>query len=1547
MADTIQLRGGTAALWTSTNPILANKEVGIETDTRKVKIGNGVTAWNSLSYLVTFISSVAINGSNHLICTMSDGSTVDAGLVSGSSTQSPQIIDCNTYGGFGNTLNRGTGGAFPSSPVSGDYFGLNGIVHNYNGSAWVPVTIDGYLITTAMWTKAPAIVDGTKSWVILQNYEEGSGDNGLGHQVAVHFTNNQAGGTFVPQVTIQHDYNNGGTLVLVQQYEASMRGHNGPDTSVFTGNSFNILSLDSPVVLGRQIDLSGHAGDWVPTGGTALVVSKSYHGMDGWGNDPQFASDGSYKRFTHSELEYSLSRNIPPIAIDDYCPDYHPLGTVWPTGRKVLIVDTVDLGNSIVTPLSVGQISALVGTPWEGHAGHIAVPLDYGWDFIVPVDGQICFYQSSLQTLRFNGTVWQAKTAAQHYHSHQSGLEGEAAITDNGNGTFNVGSIECWFYKDSSRDDSELVVIDTTNNLTPTDEVTGYVCADYQNTNWIILNSLSSVDFLQYIPYFKVIKRTGSNNMHFQKITHEAHGDLERELQRELECNEYQRVTGTFEAISVDASLNISVSGGAVWVGRRRYTIPAVTTASRQFKCINTGASWSISSNTIPVINNTQYNGVAGAVTLTDTFWTINYLFRGIEDQDHVYSVLGTAEFETSDLAKASTYVATLPELVSAHAMLIGRVIVQKGATTGFICESAYNTVFAASASISDHGMLVGLADDDHTQYHNDTRGDARYVQKNTAITAGSGIKLTYDAKGLVTGVGTFANTDLPAMTNTVGGAVPTPPNDNTKVLRGDGTWGTAASGALGGAGLQYTFDTNVGGNPATGTLRIGNNAITTTTLLHISETDAGGLTTDSILDLLVTPGCWIKLYDRNAPDTNYHWYQTTATFTSTGSPLYDPIPVVWKFGKGTFIQGTSIDSVLELLSPVMTNTTAGSVPTPPNNTTSFLRGDGTFAAPVVSNIYGGNATTLLGSIPYQSNTDTTTLLAPNTTTTKKFLRMTGTGANGAVPAWDTLIAADVPPVTNLAGGNNTTLLGSIPYQSNAGVTTLLSPNTSATKQFLNMTGTGANGAAPAWSALVAADIPAVNNIVGGNTTTLLGSIPYQSGVNTTTLLAPNTTATKKFLRMTGTGANGAIPAWDTLVAADVPAVTNIAGGNNTTLLGAMPYQSNTDTTTQLAPNTTATKKFLTQTGTGTNGAAPGWNVIAAADLPAMTNTVGGAVPTPPNNTTTFLRGDGTFAAVTAGVATPAGSNMSVQYNDASATGGDSNFLWDKTLKILSLLTGYLGQTAAAAPTPVASTLLSYIKDYAGKLLPTYMGPSGVDWSAQSHALFSNVRYVIATGSTASYVGTATLTSTGGSAIAYAAGTTGSIYNTMHKITLSCGTTAGTVTYFRPAAGDMQCYLGNAAGQGGFFFGTRFMLSAMQTGQRIFVGLHPRGTAPTNVDPNTEFNTVGLTCIANSGNWAISMNNGSGTATVTTLSSPAIPVNTTSVIELILFAAPNSANINYRVTDLTTGNVATGTLTTKTPAVNTVIAPMIWFTNNATAAAVTVYVNKIYLETDY
>lgn len=50
MAVKIQLRRGSASNWTSTNPILSDGEVGVESDTGKFKIGDGASSWTALDY---------------------------------------------------------------------------------------------------------------------------------------------------------------------------------------------------------------------------------------------------------------------------------------------------------------------------------------------------------------------------------------------------------------------------------------------------------------------------------------------------------------------------------------------------------------------------------------------------------------------------------------------------------------------------------------------------------------------------------------------------------------------------------------------------------------------------------------------------------------------------------------------------------------------------------------------------------------------------------------------------------------------------------------------------------------------------------------------------------------------------------------------------------------------------------------------------------------------------------------------------------------------------------------------------------------------------------------------------------------------------------------------------------------------------------------------------------------------------------------------------------------------------------------------------------
>lgn len=50
MAVQIQWRRDTAGNWSTNNPLLAQGEIGLETDTMKAKMGNGVDNWNDLAY---------------------------------------------------------------------------------------------------------------------------------------------------------------------------------------------------------------------------------------------------------------------------------------------------------------------------------------------------------------------------------------------------------------------------------------------------------------------------------------------------------------------------------------------------------------------------------------------------------------------------------------------------------------------------------------------------------------------------------------------------------------------------------------------------------------------------------------------------------------------------------------------------------------------------------------------------------------------------------------------------------------------------------------------------------------------------------------------------------------------------------------------------------------------------------------------------------------------------------------------------------------------------------------------------------------------------------------------------------------------------------------------------------------------------------------------------------------------------------------------------------------------------------------------------------
>ena len=123
----IILRRDTASNWTSANPTLSGGEVGVETDTLKMKLGNGSTAWNSLSYYAT-------------------PSIDDVGDVTITSASSGQFLKWNGTAWVNDTIDLGTdtAGSYVSSLVAGTGVTLT----NNSGETATPTIAIGQAVGT-------------------------------------------------------------------------------------------------------------------------------------------------------------------------------------------------------------------------------------------------------------------------------------------------------------------------------------------------------------------------------------------------------------------------------------------------------------------------------------------------------------------------------------------------------------------------------------------------------------------------------------------------------------------------------------------------------------------------------------------------------------------------------------------------------------------------------------------------------------------------------------------------------------------------------------------------------------------------------------------------------------------------------------------------------------------------------------------------------------------------------------------------------------------------------------------------------------------------------------------------------------------------------------------------------------------------------------------------------------------------------------------------------------------------------------------------------
>lgn len=284
---------------------------------------------------------------------------------------------------------------------------------------------------------------------------------------------------------------------------------------------------------------------------------------------------------------------------------------------------------------------------------------------------------------------------------------------------------------------------------------------------------------------------------------------------------------------------------------------------------------------------------------------------------------------------------------------------------------------------------------------------------------------------------------------------------------------------------------------------------------------------------------------------------------------------------------------------------------------------------------------------------------------------------------------------------------------------------------------------------------------------------------------------------------------------------------------------------------------------------------------------------------------------------------------------------------------------ATANPSvPAADNIYFYARKISGRVMPKWMPPTGVDVVIQP-ALFGNkiVTFAPSSGTvgTGSVAFSPAWTSNGTVSHPTPSNTSPAISNQM-KRTRYANVVTTTNQQLGPrfnAASEQQFWTGNAAGLGGFYFVTRFIVELYPASTvRIFAGLTSTATGSVAISDTVLANTCGLwhdTTDPSTGAGAfnfVTKNAATATKQPITLSNAIAAGNS---YDFYMFCPPNSSTLYWRLDDIV-NNVTYENSTSTTLPVNTAfMQPQVQMSNgtaNTTVTTSAIGIVGIYVESD-
>lgn len=307
----------------------------------------------------------------------------------------------------------------------------------------------------------------------------------------------------------------------------------------------------------------------------------------------------------------------------------------------------------------------------------------------------------------------------------------------------------------------------------------------------------------------------------------------------------------------------------------------------------------------------------------------------------------------------------------------------------------------------------------------------------------------------------------------------------------------------------------------------------------------------------------------------------------------------------------------------------------------------------------------------------------------------------------------------------------------------------------------------------------------------------------------------------------------------------------------------------------------------------------------------------------------------------PQGNTNEVQYKDSTGSlAAAAN---------VEIENGILRLPTVSMPSaPASGGLDLFGRDVAGRALPAFIGPSGLDSILQPSFARNAVGYVRPCGNGTTVILNGINISATGTATGANVATTNR-HTWMRRIEYLVTTAATTAVAGIRTVADQY---GTGSGtNGGFTFITRWgpATGTATTTNRFFCGFIGGTAAPTDVETSSRVNILGMGWDAADTNIQWMNNDGTGTATKVDLGSsfPVPTVDRTSMYELAMFCPPGGSTVTWLVTDLTSGATATGTVTTDMPSSTTLLMGLLCGSVGGTSSVIGVALAGMYIETDY